>query len=66
MTTQAFSHWNLYRLTYTVRGRSHPSHVERYAPTKRAAEAAALSVLAQSWQVANRDIAITHIAEVAE
>ncbi len=66
MTTQAFDHWNLYQLTYAVNGRSRLSSVERYAATRRAAETAALPVLAASWQVAPRDIAITRIAEVAQ
>lgn len=66
MTMQALAHWNLYRLTYTVRGRSRPSHIERYAATRRAAETAALPVLALSWQIAARDIAVTRIVEVAQ
>ena len=66
MGTQRLGQWNLYRLTYTVCGRSRRSHVERYAAARRAAEMAALPVLAASWRVAPSDIAVTGIEQVWE
>src|SRR5690349_16681579 len=65
MGTAHCADWTLYRLTYAVRGRN-ATPVERYAATRRAAETAAVPVLAASWQVAPGDVAITRIDEVTE
>ena len=48
MTTQHLAHWTPYRLTYHVRGRAGSLHMEQSAARRRAAEVAALPVLAQA------------------
>ena len=53
--------WALHRITYTVRGRDGSHTVERLAATRRAAERAALPVLAASWQVPADGITVTRV-----
>jgi hypothetical protein len=66
MGTQHILDHTPYRLTYTVRGRTDTLHMEQFGATRRAAEIAALPVLAASWQVAPHDIAVTGIEQVSE
>jgi hypothetical protein len=56
--------WALHRITYTVRGRDGSHTVERFAATRRAAERAAVPVLAASWQVRADDITVTRVDRV--